>query len=130
MTYGILSTDCTIELRNLSVADIRDLTDIDILSRTSGCFKACSGSTSYGSLLKKNGVIRMKIERRGEQSRAEQKRAEQQSRAEERRGKENRAEQKRTEQSTREQSRATEQSREQRRGEECTLSVQSPIPSG
>lgn len=35
----------------MSVAVVRLFMAASILSRTSGCLRACSGSTSYGSLL-------------------------------------------------------------------------------
>lgn len=49
--YGILSPDWRIEFKKVSVAVVRLFTAASILELTSGCFMACSGSTSYGNLL-------------------------------------------------------------------------------
>ena len=45
-THGIFETDCEMEFRNLSVAAVSVFMAALILSCTSGCFSACSGSTS------------------------------------------------------------------------------------
>lgn len=41
------------EFKNVSVAVVRLFMAASILDCTSGCLSACSGSTSYGSLLKR-----------------------------------------------------------------------------
>lgn len=50
-TYGILSTEPTMADRNLSVTDRMFLMEESSLVLTSSCDIACSGVTSYGSLL-------------------------------------------------------------------------------
>lgn len=50
-TYGILSSDDTMEFKTLSVAARRARLEASNLLRTSACDIACSGVTSYGSLL-------------------------------------------------------------------------------
>lgn len=50
-TYGILSSDDTMEFKTLSVAARRARLEASNLLRTSSCDIACSGVTSYGSLL-------------------------------------------------------------------------------
>ena len=59
--YGIFSTLPVILCRNLSVAAVSLLIAASTLLRTSGCSKACSGSTSYGSFLKNTQNICGKI---------------------------------------------------------------------
>ena len=56
-THGSLSTDCTMEFKNVSVAAVRLFMAASILAFTSGCLMACSGSTSYGNLLKKTKCV-------------------------------------------------------------------------
>lgn len=50
-TYGILSSDDTMEFKTLSVAARMARLEASNLLRTSLCDIACSGVTSYGSLL-------------------------------------------------------------------------------
>jgi len=47
------------EFKNVSVACVSLFMAASILSRTSGCLSACSGSTSYGSLL--NSTVGRKL---------------------------------------------------------------------
>lgn len=57
ITHGSLSTDCTMEFKNVSVAAVRLFMAASILVFTSGCLRACSGSTSYGNLL--NNTVKL-----------------------------------------------------------------------
>ena len=50
-TYGILSNDCNIEFKNLSVSSCNLSVDCWSCFCTSSCFSACSIVTSYGNSL-------------------------------------------------------------------------------
>lgn len=54
-TYGILSTETTMADRNLSVMVFMFLMEASSLVLTSWWLMACSGVTSYGSLLQSTG---------------------------------------------------------------------------